>query len=135
MAPQERSDNIERSHRSEATMFSEVRMPEQRRAGQLVFHKTEMKRVRVRMRERESECVCVFVCVCVCVCERERERERERESHRHLLSGSENQTKKTELPLMRIEPMVFGLALRRPYHSATESPHLNHKIQLGYHFS
>ena len=36
--PQERSDNVEQSHKSEATKLSRARMPEQHRAGQLVLH-------------------------------------------------------------------------------------------------
>ena len=34
---------------------------------------------------------------------------------------------------MGIEPMAFGLALRRSNHQATETPHLNQHIQLRYH--
>ena len=34
---------------------------------------------------------------------------------------------------MGIEPMAFGLALRRSNHWATETPHLNHHIQFRYH--
>ena len=33
---------------------------------------------------------------------------------------------------MGIEPMAFGLALRRFNHWTTETPHLNHHIQLRY---
>ena len=39
----------------------------------------------------------------------------ERENRRHL-QGSENQPKKYELAQMGIEPMAFGLALRRSNH-------------------
>ena len=56
----------------------------------------------------------------------------ERENRRHP-RGSENQTKKNELAWMGIEPMAFGLALRSSNHWATETPHLNHHIQLRYH--
>ena len=34
---------------------------------------------------------------------------------------------------MGIEPMALGLALRRSNHWATETPHLNHHIQVCYH--
>ena len=49
--------------------------------------------------------------------EREREKERERERERERITdtscGSENETKKNEFAWMRIEPMAFGLVLRR----------------------
>ena len=64
---------------------------------------------------------------------RERERERERERITDTRYGSENQTKKNELARTGIEPMAFGLALRRSNHWATETPHLNHHIQVRYH--
>ena len=45
--------------------------------------------------------------------ERERERERKRERVTDTSCGSENETKKNEFAWMRIEPMAFGLVLRR----------------------